>query len=273
MPNYIKNRLEIIGSKEQIDAIHNKYSTKYERKPHKSYNDELTFENKETGEYGWLTKKGEFRRHNHKIVNHIPEGFTQHFIESWVRFPDFEKVVPMPKTLNISSDSWLSPLDNQFARHTEMKQHIDELKEHCATCPTRATETIENFIAGIKNYIEHGHATWYSWSVANWGTKWNASSCVGLNENTFEFDTAWSCVDNLIHKISLEFPEVKFIYEWADEDTGSNCGTIIYLNGEIERNIPEGQSKEAYDLAFKLSPQYKDSYKLVDGKYEYVDEE
>jgi hypothetical protein len=36
---------------------------------------------------------------------------------------------------------------------------------------------------------------------------------------------------------------------------------------------PKGQTKEAYDIAFELRPDNKDNYRLVDGKYEYIEED
>ncbi|MCJ1901482.1 hypothetical protein MR829_14005 [Paracoccus versutus] len=48
----------------------------------------------------------------------------------------------------------------------------------------------------IRAHEECGHASWYSWSIANWGTKWNAYSCEVIDECEgrfeFRFDTAWS---------------------------------------------------------------------------------
>lgn len=48
----------------------------------------------------------------------------------------------------------------------------------------------------VQAYEEHGHSSWYSWSIANWGTKWNAYSLEIVEEDEgrleFTFDTAWS---------------------------------------------------------------------------------
>jgi hypothetical protein len=273
MPNYIKNRIELTGSKEQVNALIERFSTAYKEEQHKSYDDKNTYNN-EGGEYGWLNiATNVFTRRNMADTIGVPDGFKPHMIAAWVRFPDFEKVIPMPKSLHVSSDGWLYPLDNQFASHTEMKQHIDELKAHCAANPARANETIENFIAGIKNYIEYGHATWYGWSVENWGTKWNSSECEKISDTVFDFVTAWSGVPKLIEKMSCEFPDVKISYEYSDEDTGCNCGIGNYLNGEVEFRRLENSSIEAYELAFKLRPDNKEYYQLVDGKYKYVDDE
>ena len=50
--------------------------------------------------------------------------------------------------------------------------------------------------AGNAELIEkYGHSDWYSWSVENWGTKWNADAQDWSGDDThvtFWFDTAWS---------------------------------------------------------------------------------
>lgn len=44
---------------------------------------------------------------------------------------------------------------------------------------------------------EYGQTDWYSWSVENWGTKWNAIGIdIENDENVFTFDTAWSPPDH-----------------------------------------------------------------------------
>jgi len=140
-------------------------------------------------------------------------------------FIDFGKITPMPESLNISSDNWVAPLENQLFANTKMKAHIDEIKEFCEKNPNRKERTINNFIAGIKNYIEYGHATWYNWAVANWGTKWNAYQQEKPESNVIMFETAWAGVPDLIDKLSTKFPEVSFTYkligdayEYIDED-------------------------------------------------------
>ena len=138
----------------------------------------------------------------------------------------------------------------------------------------KVCEENKHLKADIKILVEsYGHATWYSWSVENWGTKWNSSECEKISDTVFDFVTAWSGVPQLIEKMSLEFPDVKISYEYSDEDTGANCGVGTYLNGEVEFKRLESQSTEAYELAFKLRSDRKEDYQLVDGKYEYVEED
>lgn len=48
----------------------------------------------------------------------------------------------------------------------------------------------------IRAHEECGHASWYSWSIDNWGTKWSSYSFELVEETEelldFRFDTAWS---------------------------------------------------------------------------------
>jgi len=272
MPNYIKNRLQIIGTNEQVDAVIKRFTTSYPEEQRKSFDGKNTYQN--AGEFGWLDEKSNmFTRRDSEDVLGVPDGFQPYMEPAWNRFPDFEKIIKMPDSLHITSDGWLMPLENQFSGHTKLKEHLDDLRDFCNKQPKRKEETLENFIAGIRNHIEYGHATWYRWSVENWGTKWNSSECEKVSKSTFDFITAWSGVPNLVELISKEFPKITFKYEYSDEDTGCNCGVGAYLNGEIEFRKLENSSKEAYDLAFKLRPENADNYQLVDGKYEYVEED
>lgn len=272
MPNYIKNRLEIFGTEKQISEIIKRFSTHFKRTPRKSLDDDLIYRNEKSNLVGWLNEKtGEFKQRDKKTVKKVPDGFEKQFDEAWTRFPDFNKIIEMPEALNITSDSWVAPLENQFSAHEKFKEHLDKMREIFNKSPGRKEETMSNFLQGVENYLNYGHATWYNWSVANWGVKWNSSECENQG-NIFTFDTAWSGVPALIDLISKGFPKIRFVYEWSDEDTGCNCGIGTYLNGELGLNKLENGSIEAFELAFKLRPSYKEDYKLVGNTYEYSEE-
>lgn len=103
-----------------------------------------------------------------------------------------------------------------------------------------------------ENIQQYGSPTWYEWCNKNWGTKWNAYSCVelGKDDDTLEFFTAWSSVPTILEALSRKYPDQTISYCWADEDIGSNAGEAVYKNGEmIDANIPEPGSREAYELA------------------------
>ena len=78
-------------------------------------------------------------------------------------------------------------------------------------CPQELVDTVSGSVGEDKqsahevqqkmNIEKYGHADWYSWSVDNWGTKWNCDAQDWMkieNPNadqasvTFWFDSAWS---------------------------------------------------------------------------------
>jgi len=114
---------------------------------------------------------------------------------------------------------------------------------------------------------------WYNWNVKHWGTKWNSSQCKKKSENTFQFETAWRGVPDLIRIISVRHPNVTIVYKYSDEDTGYNCGVGAFKNGEHDFKQLEGGSVESYNLCFELKPDVKENYKLSEqGKYVYVED-
>lgn len=49
---------------------------------------------------------------------------------------------------------------------------------------------------------EYDYADWYSWSIANWGTKWNAIHVTTqTDEAVFVFDTAWGPADEWFERL------------------------------------------------------------------------
>lgn len=109
---------------------------------------------------------------------------------------------------------------------------------------------------GIQERELYGKNNWYDWSVANWGTKWNAygfdPNADYSKEKELRFLTAWSAPHPVIAKLSEMFSSVKFEHEWADEDIGMNCGRYVYYDGErIEEYYPESE-KDRLEFAARV---------------------
>ncbi len=232
MPNHIKNRIEILGTKEQVKSIVEKYSTFYESKQHTNYDGFLTFEHQETGDCGWLNPENNiFTFSDGETQNDgIPKLYIPLMKKEWTRFPDFEKVIIPP------NDPAYNDLPSQLI-------------------------------------AKNSPNWWYNWNVKNWGTKWNAYSCERIEENIYHFETAWSGVPDLIHKIAKNNPNIQIVYKYADEVTGYNVGLYLFKGATYIKTVIEDGSKEAYDIAFELRPDIKENYVLVEDKYEYKDEE
>ena len=95
-------------------------------------------------------------------------------------------------------------------------------------------EQFEQFIQMLRNKRATGHFHTLDFARDKWGTKWNAySQLVDLDQGAFQFDTAWSCPEPVIKALSVLHPEAEITLRFADEDIGSNCGTLVFKAGEI----------------------------------------
>lgn len=129
---------------------------------------------------------------------------------------DFNRIIPRPEILNHTGsgmreidgkkvDSWyiIKPWHDDFPGQKEEVRLF--------------TPEEEAELQAI------GHRDWYSWSIQNWGTKWNAchveiedSSEHGYLEITF--NTAWSAPVPVLRKMVEMFPKLSFTCEWRYED-------------------------------------------------------
>ena len=181
---------------------------------------------------------------------------------------DFSKIIPISPELMIPSssnvdygiavilfrergdDSKLKPILNYPWVKAENITNAEQLANYLVE------EGRADLIHGkqaLENLDKHGFKDWYSWSVANWGTKWNAYS-ISEADDCIMFDTAWSTPLPVIEELSSMFPNVQITLEFADQDFGHNCGQIVFLDGDnIKENIPQGGSAEAYVLAAKIN--------------------
>lgn len=152
---------------------------------------------------------------------------------------DFNKVVRMPEDLNIEcgsrTDEGYKKYTGYLLKSLKGKDVSDLLKykEEHPDCWDLGEKAYNN----IKTY---GYRDWYDWSIAKWGTKWNACSQedYDLSSNYFCFETAWSAPTPIVKELSKKYPNVLFEIKFADEDIGNNCGVISFKNGcAIEHNL------------------------------------
>ena len=108
-------------------------------------------------------------------------------------------------------------------------------------------ETLENYIKGFFNIKRYGERDWYDWSIKNWGTKWNAGATV-VDSDIIEFQTAWSTPIPVFVELSKRMKDVAIIVHYADDDIGSNCGTLVIVNGEVSECEPVNPEKFACNM-------------------------
>ena len=139
----------------------------------------------------------------------------------------FDKIIPRPESLNIeSSTRVMNALDYLNGDKTALDKYKGEERDKVLKLGETARDNLEKY----------GFTDWYEWSIHNWGTKWDACEPdADLSATEYigiVFDTAWSTPEPVFTKLAKMFPKAEIEIDYADEDFGSNCGTIIYGDGE-----------------------------------------
>lgn len=201
---------------------------------------------------------------------------------------DFEKIIPRPESLNITAGSkvdygiavLLFREKGDSSKLNVISGYPWAKAENLNTLEKLANHLVENNMADLNegrialaNLEKYGHKDWYSWSIENWGTKWNAYSIDEIDDCSIKFETAWSTPFNVIEKLSAMFDDIEITLLFADEDFGHNCGEVVLLAGKtIKENIPEGGTLEALILASKVqgSPLYELMYHAGNDDEEFI---
>ena len=206
------------------------------------------------------------------------EGETRHI--------DFNKILPMPESLMITSGSTTSNgiaiLQYRAGDDTGILKIMEyawgkefdtpeDLIEHMIV---KGSANLEEAQKALDNERLYGCRDWYGWSTDNWGTKWNAYNTNDTDVDEISFETALSNPYPVIIALSAKYPEAVFHMRFADEDFGHNVGEYSLQNGDVvDENIPEGGSEEALELAADITG-YEDhiTERLYDIEAESVDE-
>lgn len=138
-------------------------------------------------------------------------------------------------------------------------------------------EDFEQLLNCMRALKQHGHTSWYDWSKANWGTKWNAYEVKRVSDTVIRFQTAWSMPWKWLEAVVAKFPDACIGIRWADGDFGNNVGDIKVL-GSLDKVVGgplENDSPEAHKLAMELIYEgvAPEDMKIgPDGKYSYAED-
>ncbi len=177
---------------------------------------------------------------------------------------DFNKLLPRPEELDITAGSSSYSPTSYFGTPDEFVTPADAKME---MMNQEIPDSRRNYLQSCLNFAKYGCSTWYDWNCTFWGTKWNAYD-IEITAPIVKFDTAWSCPVPIFEALAKKFPTIPFEVKYADEDTGCNVGRLKFTGEDLETEILENCSNEAYELAFEIKGG-SEYYKLVDGKYEY----
>ncbi len=220
------------------------------------------------------------------LVQQIKNYLKTEYDNGTVIGMDFNKIIPMPKSLNIESGTKEDlALSIYIREHPDSEKKIKraktffiqhnhkEILERLKYCDMSYKDLLELGEKYYKNILDYGHSTWYDWCNDYWGTKWNAyKSDLEDTEDTIYFLTAWAGVPKLIEMLSYKFPEAEFEYQYADEDFGCNVGSFLFKNGEKTEIIIKDETPQAYDLACEITQTTLQDHGLNEN-YEYTEED
>ena len=163
---------------------------------------------------------------------------------------DFNTIIPQPKCLEgITAGSTVmqaveaitgKSLDQLVAEHNPDDPHAHmratiKREYKVLTTPEREKEqqeylknlpvaALEEGLRAIEAIAECGYPTWYEWSVAHWGTKWNSYDFIMLIDRAgqlqFRFETAWNTPDPVLYRMAELHPELEFSFDSFDEGWG-----------------------------------------------------
>ena len=264
----------------------------------------------------WVSNKVKFSGRGEEILTKVISYIDMKCGEnSWKEeLFDFEKIVPMPKELNLTSGgiqkesilyaltfktdeerekiykilketetSFYGNYFNKFFKNIENindKEKLEQLAKQFKKDKRQDTfEKIDYDGLGIKtlkdlgnryiqNVIDYGSDTWYDWSCANWGTKWNSNNTYVVSDDEVEFDTAWSCPIEVLKALSKQYADIEIYVEYADEDLGNNCGYFTLKDGEfIEEVDMNGDIEFAMEVK-GYSEEYKEEVRNYNNEEE-----
>ena len=201
------------------------------------------------------------------MPNHITNKITVlegHY--NLFKLASFNNVVPMPQELidtthgNVAID-----LESTLGITKYFFGGILTLRELHIKYPN------EDITKLLTNYREHGHITWYSWSIANWGTKWDMYD-TNCEDNVLSFLTAWNAPDKFYQALADTLDDNTILsVEYADEDIGYNAGVFVLSKESVVHTKYDADSKVAWELAIKLHGLEEDVH-LVNGKWAFKED-
>lgn len=159
---------------------------------------------------------------------------------------DFDRIIPMPKCLDIvargDSEAALAafcltnslplPKAAPCLSQRSLQDGDEFLAAHCAEASKKDLAYGKMIYDNLK---QTGYMTWYEWRIDKWGTKWSAYATSvevsGDTELLFHFDTAWCAPEPVIEELSRRFPEAEFVLD-TDYEGGDPATLLVYRNGQ-----------------------------------------
>lgn len=196
--------------------------------------------------------------------------------ESWKGF-DFNAIIPMPTILQGSEASTTAEIGVQLIhwrgersapfedRTTALHLHYQRIRESLGLQTAHISDVAKAYLeqephieelgrSRIQALLETGFTDWYSWSVANWGTKWGAYAYELVSDDPlhFTFQTAWDFATPVWEKIVEMYPTLTFdLGVWEEGQFFGGRGKLGAEAGDQPLELTtEALTDELYQYVF-----------------------
>ena len=117
-----------------------------------------------------------------------------------------------------------NPMLAGMQRHSRETSSVTKLSD----------ESFEQFVQMLRNHRKTGYMHCMDFARQAWGTNWNAySQKIDVEGCSLSFDTAWNAPVPVFKALSALHPTEEITVVFADEDLGSNCGTLKLKGGDL----------------------------------------
>jgi hypothetical protein len=167
-----------------------------------------------------------------------PKEMLQSLINAEGRI-DFNMLIPFTGTfpwngIDSAAEQCAEVITQQPLDNHPLIAALQQSNRQGTSALTLNDEQFEQFVQMLRNKRQIGYFHSLDFARDEWGTKWNAcNQADSANSEMLEFETAWSCPEPVYKALSAKHPDVEITVVFADEDIGSNCGTLKLKGGEV----------------------------------------
>lgn len=179
------------------------------------------------------------------------KAVLQRYIVEDEDYFDFNKLIPMPQSLDVESGT--NSFEGLIALAIAKPEEYSAINRAWKTLNlfNKELKTEPKYLEALKdpdfkkndfedkcafgqilldNYSAYGSCDWYDWRCKHWGTKWNATDCYieDWDEDLLKitFSTAWAAPLPIFKKLIKSNPDQGFVFEWQNED---GCETHYFM--------------------------------------------
>ena len=161
----------------------------------------------------------------------------------------FNSFIPMPEILDGTQCPNINVENLILEYNKETKSTSMGLTEIISSNHPRYSDLAKNALKNQQAFIETGYHDWYTWSLDNWGVKWDAvrpTVKFDLLTITLCFDSPWGCPEHFVRELSKLYPNATF--EMVSGSIENDCHyEFTCEDGKFEETCSYETFKEAVE--------------------------